>query len=232
VKSVKRKVVAGTVAALAVGGAGGGLAAAKLTSSPRDENQAVINDAAKKLGVEPLELSNALKQALKDHIDSAVADGRITKAEGEALKKRIDAGGVPLLAPPLGFRHFGHFGRPGLFPGLSRAASYLGLSERELFAKLDSGKTLAQVAKDEGKSVDDLVAALKDDLESRLDQAVAAGRLTKAQKDEIVSDADQRIRDFVNLKLLRPPRPGDWFGHRPDPGSIFPRGGFPSPPAA
>jgi hypothetical protein len=213
--SLKRKVVAGTVAALAVGGAGAGVAATKLGRSPSDESQAVITDAAKKLGVAPLELNNALKQALEDHIDRAVADGRMTKAQGEALKKRIESGGFPLFGPPvLGLGHFGHLGH--FFPGLSAAASYLGLSQRELMGRLDSGKTLAQVAKDEGKSVDGLVAALKEHLKSRLDEAVAAGRLTKAKEDEILGDADERISDFVNMKLLRPPRPERWFRHRPD----------------
>jgi uncharacterized protein YidB (DUF937 family) len=214
--SLKRKVVAGTVAALAVGGAGAGIAATRLGRSPADETQAVITDAARKLGVEPLQLSNALKQALKDHIDAAVADGRMTKAEGEALKGRIDSGAFPLFGPPLlgpgRFHHFGHH----IFPGLSAAASYLGLSERQVRDQLETGKSLAQVAKDEGKSVDGLVAALKAQLKSRLDAAVAAGRVTKAQEDEILSNADDRIREFVNLKLLRRPRPEGWFRHRPD----------------
>jgi hypothetical protein len=214
--SLKRKVVAGTVAAIAVGGAGAGVAATRLGRSPSEENQAVIADAAKRLGVAPLELSNALKQALKDHIDRAVADGRLSKTEGEALKKRIDSGGFPLLGPPvLGFGRFGHFGH--FFPGLSAAASYLGLSQLELMRRLDSGKTLAQVAKDEGKSVDGLVDVLKAQLKARLDEAVAAGRLTKAKENEILSDADERISDFVNRKLLRPPpRAERWFRHRPD----------------
>ena len=58
--SLKRKVVAGAAAALAVGGAGAGNAATKLSHSPREESQAVVNDAAKQLGVEPSKLSAAL----------------------------------------------------------------------------------------------------------------------------------------------------------------------------
>ena len=227
--SLKRKVVAGTVAAIAVGGAGAGVAATRLGRSPSDENQTVIADAAKKLGVAPTELSNALKEAMKDRIDKAVAEGRITKAEGESLQKRIESGGFPLMGPPgLGFRHFGHFGRFGhFFPGLSAAASYLGLSQRELMDRLEAGKTLAQVARDEGKSVDGLKDVLKAQLNSRLDEAVAAGRLTKAEEDEILSHADERISHLVNTKLLRrPPRPERLFRHRPD----FGFGERPRPP--
>jgi hypothetical protein len=211
--SLKRKVVAGAAAALAVGGAGAGIAATKIGHSPSEESQAVVNDAAKQLGVEPSKLSAALKKAYEDRVDAAVADGTITKAEGEALKQRLEANGLPLVAPPLGFRHFG-FRHDGP-PGIPAAAKYLGLSESQLESKLESGKTLAQVAKDEGKSVDGLVAALKGDLKQKLDQAVSDGRLTKAQEQQILAEADQHLNDLVNGKLpARPPDGRGPFGHR------------------
>ena len=225
--SLKRKVVAGAAAALAVGGAGAGIAATKLSHSPREESQAVVNDAAKQLGVEPSKLSAALKKALEDRVDAAVADGRITKDEGDALKQRLESDGLPLVAPPLGFRHFGfHDHGP---PGLPAAAKYLGLSESQLESKLESGKTLAQVAKGEGKSVDGLVAALKADLKQKLDQAVSDGRLTKAQEQQVLAEADQRLNDLVNGKLpARPPDGRGPFGHRfgfgGSPGDMRPAG--------
>ena len=207
---MKRKIVAGAVAALAVGGAGGAVAATQFSSSPSQESQAVITDAAKKLGVQPSALSSALKTALEDRVDAAVAAGRMTKAQGDKLKQMIESNGFPLLAGPgfgFGFEHHMH--------GLPVAATYLGLTEEQLDQKLESGKTLAQVAKDQGKSVDGLVAALKADLKSKLDGAVSAGRLTKAQEEQILKDADQRISAFVNGKLLRPPPPpGGFFGER------------------
>jgi hypothetical protein len=209
---MKRKIVAGAAAALAVGGAGGAIAATQFSSSPSEESQAVITDAAKKLGVQPSELSSALKKALEDRVDAAVAAGRITKADGDRLKQMIESNNFPLFAGPgLGFGFEHHF------QGLDAAASYLGLTEGQLEQKLESGKTLAQVAKDQGKSVDGLVAALKGDLKSKLDDAVSAGRLTKAQEAQILKDADQRITAFVNGKLLRKPPPllhEGFFGER------------------
>ena len=206
---MKRKVFAGTVAALALGGAGAGIAATQFRSSPSEESKAVVSDAAKRLGVEPSALSSALKQAFEDRVDAAVAAGRLSKAQGDELKQRIESNEFPLFAPPFfpGFV-FHHHG----FPGLDAAASYLGLTESKLDRKLQSGKSLAQVAKDEGKSEDGLVAALKDDLKSKLDGAVSAGRLSKSDEQRILADADQRIRDFVEMKLTRPPLPG--FGFR------------------
>lgn len=217
-RSLKRKVVAGTVAALAVGGAGAAVAATQFRSSPSEESKAIVNDAAKQLGVQPGQLNSALRKAIENQIDAAVAAGRLTKAQGDELKQRVESNDFPLFGPlPLGFGfgHVGPFGHRG-FPGLDAAASYLGLTESQLDAKVDSGKTLAQVAKDQGKSVDGLVAAMKADLQKKLDRAVSGGRLTKAQETQILSNADRRITALVNGKIMRPPRPEGWFGHRGD----------------
>jgi transposase-like protein len=192
-----RLTVAGIGTALIVGG--GAAYAAKQLESPQAESQAVIDDAAKQLGVTPSALSDALKQALKNRVDAAVAAGRLTKAEGDALKQRIDAGAVPF-----GFGRLGghpHFGAFGL---LADAASYLGLTGAELRAELDGGKTLADVAKAHGKSASGLVDALVGAETKRLDAAVSAGRLTKEQEQSILADLRQRLTDFVNGTLPHP----------------------------
>ena len=151
--AMKRKVLAGAAAVLAVGGAGAGVAATKLTTnSPSEESKAVINDAAKTLGVEPSKLDAALKKAIENRIDAAVAAGRLTKEQGQELKQRVESGDFPLFGPPA----FGPgFGAPHpFFHGLDAAATYLGLTQAQLESRVDSGKTLAQIAKAEGKSVD------------------------------------------------------------------------------
>src|ERR1044072_2522872 len=99
--SGKRKLAAGAVAAVVVLGGGVAVAADRLTS-PREESQAVIADAAKQLGIEPAKLSDALKKALENRGHAAVADGRLTKEQGDRLKARIEAGDAPLI--PFGFR--------------------------------------------------------------------------------------------------------------------------------
>ena len=60
------------------------------------------------------------------------------------------------------------------------------------------GETLADVAKEKGKSVDGLVAAIVAATTKRLDEAVAAGRITKAQRDEIVAGLKERTTAIVN----------------------------------
>jgi hypothetical protein len=194
----KRNIVLGVAAVLAVAGTGAAVAATQL-GSPREESQAILNDAARQLGIEPTKLSDALKTALKNRVDAAVAAGRVTKEQGEALKARIDADGYPLLFDgPGGFGHPGRFGHFVHFGDLSVAASHLGVTAEQLRTDLRAGKTLAQIAKEKDKSVDGLIRTLVDKAKERLDAAVNAGGLTEAQKQSILADLQQRITDFVN----------------------------------
>lgn len=212
--AVKRKVVAAGVAALAVGGTGAGIAATKLAHSPSEESQAVVNDAAKSLGVEPSKLSAALKKALEDRVDAAVADGRLTQAQGNELKQRIESGDFPIFGPPDGGPGpgFGFGFRHEAIHGLDAAAGYLGLTEAQLHRQLESGKTLAQLAKDQNKSVDGLEQALVADAKTHLDQAVKDGHLTQSQADAMLSELKQHVSDLVNGKL--PTRPQGFGFHR------------------
>jgi lipoate-protein ligase A len=205
---LKRRVIVGGVAALAVAITGGAYAATRDTD-PRQESQAVINDAARQLGVEPNELSSALRQALANRIDAAVEDGRLTKEEGDALKQRIQSGEFPLFGGP--HRGFGRHGHGPMFHlhSLEAAASYLGLTEAQLREQVNEGKTLAQVARDRDKSVDGLIDAMVAATEKQLDEAVAEGRLSEADKNQVLADLRERITRLVNEGL-----PGPRFEHK------------------
>jgi polyhydroxyalkanoate synthesis regulator phasin len=187
----RMKLRLGAGAAAAAAAAGGGVAIGATQFGSSDESQAIVNDAARQLGVTPSALTAALKKAFENRIDEAVAAGRLTKEEGAELKRRIESGSLPLFFGPRG-GHVGHFGE------LEAAASYLGLTDAELRSELESGKSLAQVAKDHGKSVDGLIQALVDSATKKLDAAVASGRLTKEQEQQILSGLKDRVTAFVN----------------------------------
>jgi len=204
----------GAATALVVAGGGVAIAASK-SGSPQEESKAIVDDVAKQLGITPARLSSALKQALENRVDAAVAAGRLTKEQGAALKKRIEADDFPLVG---GFgRGLGHRGGPGMHGRghLDAAATYLGMTEAELRTQLASGKTLADVAKAKGKSVDGLVAALVADEKKKLDAAVKAGRITQAQADAFLERAKQRFTDTVNG--VRGERMHGRFGGPPGP---------------
>jgi hypothetical protein len=218
-----QKIAVGGVLVLAVSGAGAAVAATKLRS-PEQESRAVLNDVAGQLGVTPERLSNAFKTALKNRIDQAVEDGRLTQAEATRMKAAIDRESVPMLGPGFGFRH----GGPGHLVrgphGLEAAAKYLGLTEAALRTQLESGKTLAQVAEERSKSVDGLVTALVAVKKARIEQDVKDGQLTQAQADELLARMKERVTDMVNGRFER--RREHHFGPLgprgpPDSGSSF-----------
>jgi ribosomal protein S20 len=215
--------------ALLVGLGAAGAIAASHVLSPGDESKAVIDDAAAQLGVKPQELSDALKQALKNRIDDAVDAGMLTEEQGERLKDRIDGDEYPLLLGP-GLREFGPgFGHRygfGLgsdmhrgFAVLETAATYLGMSEADLREALEN-KTLAEIAKEKGKTAGGLVQAIVAAEEKTIDEAVADGRITKAQASEIKSRLAEHVKALVNGELRNGERPYRRFW----PGSGFPRG--------
>jgi hypothetical protein len=109
--------------------------------------------------------------------------------------------GGPGFVPRTGFYGapgpgFGR-GRPG--GGLSAAATYLGLSESELFQQLQSGKTLAQIANGtSGKSAAGLIDAMVEAQQAEIDAAVNAGMLTQAMADQIRGNLEARVTAMVN----------------------------------
>lgn len=189
-------VVAGLGAAGAVG--------ASYVLSPSDESKAVIDDAAEQLGIEPSELSDALKQALKNRVDEAVDEGRLTEEQADALKERIDTNEYPFFGGParLGFGLHGPW--HGLehrgFALLETAASYLGMSESELREQLED-KTLAEIAKEQGKTAAGLVQQLVATQTKRIDEAAAEGRITEQQATELKAGLDERMQALVEGEL-------------------------------
>jgi hypothetical protein len=192
-KALRLKIAGGAAALAAVVGVGGAVAATQL--SPSEESDAIVADAAKQLGVSADKLEAALKQALENRVDAALKAGTITSAQAAELKQRIEAGDVPLvgLGPGMGHRG-GHHG----FLDFSVAADYVGLTEAQLSAKLQDGDTLAEIAKAHGKTAAGLVDALVQAAKADLDEKVASGRITAAQRTSILAHLQSRLDDVVN----------------------------------
>jgi hypothetical protein len=99
--SLKRKltIVATVLAAAAFAG---GAFAATQTTAP-NMRQAFLHDVAKRLNVTPARLNRALQSAFFDQLRTAVAAGRLTPAQANAISQRVQrTGAVPfrtLLAP-------------------------------------------------------------------------------------------------------------------------------------
>jgi hypothetical protein len=198
----RRYWIALAVVALAIVGVGSALAATKLESRGA-RGQAVINDAAGRLHVSPHQLSSALRQALADQVDAAVAAGRLTKDQGDVLKARIDSRKTPLVGGfPFAFGlHFPLAAGRVLATGLRVLTSYLGITPAQLRTELAAGKSLAQIAQAHGRTAAGLVAALVAAAKARLDHAVASEYLTSAQEKGMLG----RLQAFFDILMQRTP---------------------------
>jgi hypothetical protein len=202
------------VAVVACLGVTGGAAYAAVHSTEDSAKQAVLADAAKRLGVTPSALQNALQQAQIDQINKLVAQGKLTKQQGQAIIAHIKSGqaGPPVFGFGFGFHghafhaHGFRVGVPPVFGGpfgpggmFQAAATYLGLTQQALFAELRSGKTLAQVATaTNGKSVSGLEDAMVASVQTKLDAGVKAGKLTSKQEQDILAHVRTMVDDMVN----------------------------------
>jgi hypothetical protein len=217
----KRALVAASALSLVVG-AGGAVAASK--SSPT-RGDGFLARVAGHLGISTQKLEDATKAAAIDQVNADLEAGRITKAQADELKARIEKGEGPLSLG--GQRHFGphRFGDFGHMPfgahgHLSVAADYLGLTVPQLFQKLANGQSLADVAKAQHKSVDGLKKAIVNGAKQDLDQAVKSGFLTEAQAKEALSALQSRIDEIVNGTFPGPGQRGrfHWRQGPPDNG--------------
>jgi hypothetical protein len=199
-----RKTLTIAVAALAlVGGGGAAIAATQGSSS---SGQSFLDSVARHLGISSQKLEDATKAAAVDQVDAALKEGKITQAQADELKARIQSGEFPPFAGPLFGPRSGHFHRgvPPLFgEKLSAAADYLGLTQAELRTKLSAGRSLADIAKARGKSVDALKQAILDEAERKLDQLVEDGELTRAEADEMLTRMKSHIDDLVDHGMFR-----------------------------
>jgi hypothetical protein len=222
----RRKLAIGATGIAVLSGAGGAFAATQQKSGstrpdPAVEQKAFLDDLAKRLNVTTDQLDSAIKGAASDRIDAAVAAGTLTKAQGDAAKQRIASGtGVPLLGGGPGFGHGPGGPRGGGFPGgpggpgpggpgprggaffgaLDGASAYLGLTDAQLRKQLESGKSLADIAKANGKTTDGLKAAITAATKAKLDQAVTDKKLTDAQRTQILSGLDKRLDALISGK--------------------------------
>ena len=175
---------AAVVVVFAAAGGGAALAVNRTpTDAPRSQREAFLTDVAGRLGVSVDDLRKAFR---------------------EAAKARGWEAGPPLRHRPFGHGPFGPGPGHAVHQSFEAAAGYLGLTRQQLFNGLMQGKSLAQLAEEQGKSVAGLEKAIHDAIAERLDAAVAAGRLTEAKKHELLGRLDAIVHDLVQRS--RPPR--------------------------
>ncbi len=190
----RRKIAALAAGAVAVAGISAGAVAATSNSSDEASDLAAAINQRAGTSITADQVEGAFQDLLKARLDEAVKAGRITQAQAdEMLKRAQDAPGLPGFGGPGGGPGFGH-GGPGMRGGevMDKVAAKLKLTEEQLHDRLESGKTLAQVAKAQGVTRADLIATLTAALKAEGVPAARADDLAKHIADDAHDGRDPR----------------------------------------
>ena len=152
------------------------------------------------------------KGRLKALLDGLVTKGTVTQAQVDAILQAIkDA--APTPRPNVKPARPSVPGVMSFVRDLTKAASdYLGMDLKTLVTQLRDGKSVADVANgltDKSKNAAGLVATLTQAANDKLDQAVAANKLTADQAATLRPKIAAEITTFVNRSFTKPvlPRP-------------------------
>ena len=145
------------------------------------------------LNIQRSALDSAITSAGNSTADEAVQQGRLTQAQADALKARIQAGDLGALRGGRGDKIGGlHMGGAVQQAMLDAAAKALNITSAELLTQLHSGQTLAQLAQAHNSTEQAVTSATLAAAKTQLDQQVSGGTLTQAQADTIYAKLQQQ----------------------------------------
>ena len=156
---------------------------------------------------------------LREALQPLVDDGTITAEQADAVVAQLKES-LPDHGGRFGHGGPGHRGG-GVFGHIFGEASdvvtgLLGIDADTLRTELLDGKSLADIATENGVEPQAVIDALVAEAMTHLDQAVADGRIDADQADDLEADLSETITDLVNGSL---PDLGDLPGLRSIPRS-------------
>ncbi|MEY4031193.1 MAG: hypothetical protein RL573_104, partial [Actinomycetota bacterium] len=157
---------------------------------------------AKEQGKDIADVKTAILADLKAHLDEEVKSGEHTQAEADAKLAEATAN-IDTFVNNVGRPGGKGMGGPGMGHGAPKfvtdaLAKVLKLTTTELNTQLQSGKTLADIAKTQSVDIADVKAQLLKDYTEKETAEVATGEHTQAEVDAKIADFKTRLDDIVN----------------------------------
>jgi gas vesicle protein len=94
----------------------------------------------------------------------------------------------------------------------TNVAEFLGISQKDLQAARQSGKSMVQIATENGKSEQDLVDYVIGQRSDWLDQLVSDGRITQEQADQRIQQMTEQVTENLNRTEVGPNPSGNGAG--------------------
>ena len=225
-KKMSRVVFAGVIALALMVALVGGVAQAQTPTPPTTApsapptnplDQTFWQSLASRLGITLDRLTQAVKDAARDTVTSAVQGGSLTQDQANQITPRIDQW-QPGQGLPFG-RGGGHggpggrgghdgLGGPGGQAVMDAAAQALGMTSADLMTELRAGRTLTDLAEAKGVDANTVKQAIVNAKKAEIDAAVQAGRLTADQATQMKQRIDQEAASQDLNSLLRGGRGG------------------------
>jgi hypothetical protein len=142
-------------------------------------------------------LEQAVLSAAQTRLDNAVAAGKLSSAAEQTrlarLSARLDA--LVNVTHPVARLRLAARLRVAV---VRLSAGYLGVTAQQLRSDLRSGQTLAEIAATNGKSTAGLEQAVESAVQTQLDKAVSAGKLTSQREQTLLANLTTRLATLVN----------------------------------
>lgn len=94
----------------------------------------------------------------------------------------------------------------------SNVAEFLGISQEDLQAARQSGKSLVQIAAEKGKSEQQLVDYVIGQRSTQIDQLVSDGRITQEQADQRIQQMTEQVKENLSRTEVGPNPSGNAAG--------------------
>ena len=166
--------------------------------------------AAGVLGISAEEHGAVMDTARQQVIEQAVSEGVLSQEQADGMLERMESGfgfkDMPFgqggrmsgeMGGEMGGRMSGRIGGPENSL-ISVAADQLGLTVDELLAELEDGRSIADVAEQRGVDAQTIAYAYIAVRTERLDEAVAEGRITQEQADEMLAHVTEEMAEHLN----------------------------------
>jgi uncharacterized protein YidB (DUF937 family) len=164
------------------------------------QNGQSLAQIAQSKGMDEQTLIQKIEDAQKTRLDKAVKNGKLTSNQEQNILTKMDARVKKLVEHKGGFSAHRKLRGAVRAVGINDLTSILGIDKATLQADLKNGESIAEIAQSKGISEGDVVSALKQKLQTKLDAAVTEGKLTSTEESNILKKFSSNIDKVLNHK--------------------------------
>jgi hypothetical protein len=144
----------------------------------------------------------AVVEEATTRIATAVTEGRITQERADEMLANLQETVTSAINGELqlgrGGGLGGRGGRDGMRAVLDLVVEQTGLTRAEVLAQVQDGATVAEILTANDVDVAAFIDSAVAQAETKIAEAVAAGRITQEQADERLAQLRERLTDFIN----------------------------------